>query len=88
MLLVNVVMGYCGFFNRPSAFAKHDDPPSIVLFNDDPRTSLQAAGLLGSLFIALNIAFGFGLVGFATRLSLNEFLQFLGTKFESKKLIM
>jgi len=82
MLLVNVVMGYCAFFNRPSAFAKHEDPPSILLFNNDSRTSLQAAGLLGSLFIALNIAFGFGLVGFATRLSLNEFCQFLVTKFE------
>jgi len=82
MLAVNLMMGYSAFFNRPSAFVDHSDPPSIMLFNDDPRSLIQIAGLIGCLGIALNIAFGFGLVGFATRLSLNEFIQFLGTKFD------
>lgn len=83
MLCVNVVMGYCAFFNNPSFFGGETrGNPSIVIFHGDGRKSLQAAGILGSFFIALNIAFGFGLVGFATRLSLNEFLRFLGNKFE------
>lgn len=76
------MMGYCAFFNKPQVFASHEEIPSIMIFNGDSRSSLQAAGLTGCLFIALNIAFGFGLVGFATRLSLNEFLRFLGSKFE------
>lgn len=82
MFCINMVMGYSAFFNNPAFYSKHSDPPSIVLFNGSKNSSLQAAGILGCLFIGLNIAFGFGLVGFATRLSLNEFLNFLGSKFE------
>lgn len=79
MLLINACIAVFGYLN----FGKKlfQGPPSIFLFFDktykEEFQEMEPFALIGGFLVSLNLAVGFGLTLFPTRVALNEFYQYL-----------
>jgi hypothetical protein len=87
MLIIKGMIGLCAYINFGSEISEKNCPPSVLIFTLSPYKDnypkMYYPAAFGCFLVSLNLAIGFGLTLYPTRVALNEFYQYLKSEKES-----